>query len=72
MDLDDLESGKKPEFKVLTELPLRYGLNGASVAAHGDFLVKICSKLIVSDEYNWIQINEIKTIVKTTLKRTKF
>ena len=36
LDLDNYKSG----FKVLTELPLRYGLNGASVAAHGDFLVK--------------------------------
>jgi hypothetical protein len=42
LDLDDLHSGKAG-FKVLTELPLRYGLNGASVAAHGDFLVNPAS-----------------------------
>ena len=35
LDMDNYKAG----FKVLTELPLRYGLNGASVAAHGDFLV---------------------------------
>ncbi len=35
LDLDNFQSG----FRVLTELPLRYGLNGASVASHGDYLV---------------------------------
>ena len=40
LDLDNFLSG----FRVLTELPLRYGLNGSSVAAHGDYLVKIPSK----------------------------
>ena len=37
---DKSESG----FRVLTELPLRYGLSGASVAAHGDNLVRIMIK----------------------------
>ena len=40
LDLDNFQSG----FRVLTELPLRYGLNGASVAAHGDYLVKLLAR----------------------------
>jgi hypothetical protein len=41
--LDKLDKTDKSEsgFRVLTELPLRYGLSGASVAAHGDNLVRI-------------------------------
>ena len=49
MDLDNFQSG----FRVLTELPLRYGLNGASVAAHGDYLVKLLAKTNIRDIHKY-------------------
>ena len=49
LDLDNFQSG----FRVLTELPLRYGLNGASVAAHGDYLVKLLAKTNIRDIHKY-------------------
>jgi len=44
MDKSDRMDKSESGFRVLTELPLRYGLSGASVAAHGDNLVRIMIK----------------------------
>jgi len=36
LDLTNIEGG----FKILTELPLRYGLNGAAIASYNESLVR--------------------------------